>query len=162
MVYGDDPKDPLGLNIYTPDTEAIYQSSNLYVYGMQDPVKYRDPTGNFVFVVPLVVTAPEWVPIAATAVGAVAAATAGWIAGTKIAETQKKATIDQKDRTAEDIISKDKKGSINREFPDQWRNKTLGEIEKAAKQGDKSAQKAKKLLEDKDFNKNSNSNRSKK
>ena len=47
----------------------------------------------------------------------------------------------EKDRTAQDIISKDRKGSINSEFPDQYRDKTLGEIEKAAKQGQEGAKK---------------------
>eukprot|EP01012_Entosiphon_sulcatum_P009528 TRINITY_DN15383_c0_g1_i1.p2 TRINITY_DN15383_c0_g1~~TRINITY_DN15383_c0_g1_i1.p2 ORF type:complete len:107 (-),score=28.59 TRINITY_DN15383_c0_g1_i1:62-355(-) len=56
-------------------------------------------------------------------------------------------------KTAGDIIGETKKGSINREFPEEWRNKTPEEIEKAAKSGDKSAQKAKKLLNDKRFDK---------
>ncbi|MCL1917961.1 MAG: hypothetical protein FWG14_06550 [Peptococcaceae bacterium] len=65
-------------------------------------------------------------------------------------------------RTAGEIISQEKKGSINQEFPSEWRNSTLEEIEKAARQGDKSAQKAKKLLKDKGFDKGSNSGRTKK
>jgi hypothetical protein len=77
-------------------------------------------------------------------------------------ERAQAATERQNSRTAGDIIKNEKKGSINRQFPDQWRNSTLGEIEKAAKKGDKSAQTAKKLLSDKDFNKTSNSTRSKK
>ena len=59
-------------------------------------------------------------------------------------------------QTAGEIISRDKKGAINREFPAQWRDSTLAEIERAAKRGDKSAQKAKKLLEDKRFDKTDN------
>lgn len=59
----------------------------------------------------------------------------------------------EKDRTAQDIISKDRKGSINSEFPDQYRGKTLGEIEKAAKQGQEGAKKALKLLKDGRFKK---------
>lgn len=41
-------------------------------------------------------------------------------------------------------------------------SKTIAEIEKAARQGNRAAKTAKKLLNDKDFNKNSNSTRSKK
>ncbi|PVD49297.1 hypothetical protein DC498_25735 [Terrimonas sp.] len=59
----------------------------------------------------------------------------------------------EKDRTAQDIISKDRKGSINSEFPDQYRDKTLGQIEKAAKQGQEGAKKALKLLKDGRFKK---------
>ncbi|MBN8786803.1 MAG: hypothetical protein J0I84_06925, partial [Terrimonas sp.] len=59
----------------------------------------------------------------------------------------------EKDRTAQDIISKDRKGSINSEFPDQYRDKTLDQIEKAAKQGQEGAKKALKLLKDGRFKK---------
>ena len=44
------PNDPLGLNTYTykPDIQAILQSGNLYVYGMNNPVRFTDPSGNLV------------------------------------------------------------------------------------------------------------------
>jgi len=48
MLYGDNPQDPLGLNIYTPDVTAIIQSGNLYVYCMNNPVMYVDPDGKLV------------------------------------------------------------------------------------------------------------------
>lgn len=54
---------------------------------------------------------------------------------------------------AEDIIANECKGSINRKFPDQMRQKTLEEIEALAKQGDKPAQTAKKLLESLEYKK---------
>ena len=56
-------------------------------------------------------------------------------------------------RTASDIIAKEKKGSINREFPSEWIDKTYGEIKDAAKKGDKSARQAKKLLDSKKYDK---------
>lgn len=56
-------------------------------------------------------------------------------------------------KTAQEIISEDKKGSINQEFPGEWLDKTLEKIEEAAKKGDANARKAKKLLNDKRFNK---------
>ncbi len=59
-------------------------------------------------------------------------------------------------KKANEIIAEEKKGGINREFPDEWRNSTLEEIERAARRGDKSAQKAKKLLNDKRFDKKDN------
>jgi hypothetical protein len=60
---------------------------------------------------------------------------------------------DRAKQTAKNIIAGEKKGSINREFPKEWLNKTYEEISKAAKAGDKSAKKAKKLLDDKRFDK---------
>jgi len=56
-------------------------------------------------------------------------------------------------KTAQDIIGEKKKGSIKQEFPGEWLGKTLEDIEKAAKSGDASARKAKKLLTDKRFDK---------
>jgi hypothetical protein len=54
---------------------------------------------------------------------------------------------------AGDWISKQCKGGINREFPDQFRNDTLEDIKNAAKAGDKAAKKAWKLLNDSRFKK---------
>jgi RHS repeat-associated protein len=51
-----------------------------------------------------------------------------------------------------DILAQ-KKGSIKSQFPEQWKDKTWGEVEKAAAAGDKSAQTARKLLTDGRFNK---------
>ncbi|CAM4102220.1 hypothetical protein [Lederbergia lenta] len=58
-----------------------------------------------------------------------------------------------KAETADQIISKKKKASIRKEFPSEYLNKTLNEIEKDAKAGKARAKKAKKLLTDKRFNK---------
>jgi|GEM_PF-1941260 len=69
-------------------------------------------------------------------------------------ETSK--VTDRGSTKARDIITKEKKGAINQEFPKEWQDSTLNEIEKAAKQGNKSAQKAKKLLNDKRFDKGDN------
>ena len=54
---------------------------------------------------------------------------------------------------AEQIISRECKGSINRVFPGQFRNQTLKEIMDAAKRGDPDAQTALKLLNDLRFKK---------
>ena len=58
--------------------------------------------------------------------------------------------------TPEEIIKREKKGSIRQVFPGQWLGKPLREIEAAAKKGDASAKTAKKLLKDKRFDKNDN------
>jgi len=60
---------------------------------------------------------------------------------------------EEREPTAGEIIAKQKRGSINREFPEQFRSKTAGEIDKLAKTGDKYARKAWKLLRDKRFDK---------
>ena len=52
-----------------------------------------------------------------------------------------------------EIIAVEKKGSIRREFPGEHLGKTLKEIEELARQGNRSAKKAKKLLRDRRFNK---------
>ncbi|MCL2678881.1 MAG: hypothetical protein FWF18_01055 [Dehalococcoidia bacterium] len=51
MVYGDDPQDPLGLGVYVPSLVAIWQSGNLYVYCMNNPVMGIDPTGLRTYIV---------------------------------------------------------------------------------------------------------------
>jgi RHS repeat-associated protein len=45
-IFGDNPQDPLGLNIYTPNIHAIRQSTNLYVFCGNNPIMYIDPTGG--------------------------------------------------------------------------------------------------------------------
>ena len=64
-----------------------------------------------------------------------------------------KSAIDRLRSRATDIIAKECKGSINREFPEQLRQKTLEEIFELAKKGDESARTAKKLLSDLRFKK---------
>jgi hypothetical protein len=56
-------------------------------------------------------------------------------------------------KTAGEIISEEKRGEINREFPSELRERTYDEISKAAKSGDRAARKAKKLLDDHRFDK---------
>jgi hypothetical protein len=60
---------------------------------------------------------------------------------------------DRSQKKASDIIAEECQGSIHREFPSQWLDKTLEDITKAAKQGDASAQKALKLLNNRRFKK---------
>lgn len=64
MVYGDNPRkwneyqswldeadrdDPLGLHTYTykPDFTAVAQAGNLYGYGLNNPLQYKDTDGRF-------------------------------------------------------------------------------------------------------------------
>jgi hypothetical protein len=55
-------------------------------------------------------------------------------------------TVDREHLKASEVIAKERQGSILREFPGQWLDRTLKEIGEAARQGDRSARKALKLL----------------
>ena len=79
MVFGTNPQrmnqrtGPLGLPTYTgvPDTWAIMQSGNLYVYCINNPVKFVDPSGEFI---KIAAAAPRVVAAVRTAAGAASAA----------------------------------------------------------------------------------------
>jgi len=60
-------------------------------------------------------------------------------------------------RTAQQIIADDKKAGISRQFPGEWREATFEEIDRAAKAGNKSARKARKLLTDGEYDKSGDS-----
>ena len=51
MIYGDNPQDPLGLNIYVPDINAIAQSTNLYAYCINNPIMYVDLNGESILLI---------------------------------------------------------------------------------------------------------------
>ena len=57
--------------------------------------------------------------------------------------------------TASEIIKKFKKGSIHREFPSEYLEKKYEDIVRDASKGEPNAKKAKKLLTDKRFDKDS-------
>ena len=64
-VYGDSPQraceyeDRLGLNLYSyaPQLSAIRQSGNLYVYCVNNPVLYQDPTGESIILASILIGA---------------------------------------------------------------------------------------------------------
>ena len=59
-------------------------------------------------------------------------------------------------RTAAEIIAQEKRGSILREFPSEFLNRTYDQIVQAARQGNRSAKnarKAKKLLDQRKYDK---------
>lgn len=60
---------------------------------------------------------------------------------------------DENNLTADEIISKFRKASIRREFPSEMLNRTLEEITRLARAGNKAAQTARKLLTDSRFRK---------
>ena len=93
MLYGDSPvklnehKDALGLNRYTllPNTLAVQQSSNLYVYCVANPIQYADLNGEFIISTTFLVVA---------GVAALGAAIGGYI-GAKVADKQGKTGWDK-------------------------------------------------------------------
>jgi len=68
-------------------------------------------------------------------------------------QTLARSAIEKLSSRAGDWIGKNCQGSINREFPGQFRNRTLKEILDQAKAGDSSAKKAWKLINDNRFKK---------
>jgi len=91
MIYGDSPiklkeyEDPLGLSYYTyaPDLYAIWQSNNLYAYCINNPVKYLDPNGRFIF---LALLAPIVVELLIDVALAIAAAVVTVVAAKEVAD----------------------------------------------------------------------------
>jgi len=61
--------------------------------------------------------------------------------------------MERDEKTASEIIAEECEAGILREFPSQWMDKKLTDISHAAKKGDRSAIKAKKLLNDRRFKK---------
>lgn len=137
-VTGRHPQsDPIGLR----------GGTNTYAYVGSDPLKYIDPFG-----------------LARTTVDAAieGAAKRGDVnelralleaAGSNEERAAAEAAIKRLTSKAEDVIARECKGSVNREFPDQMRRKTLEEIMKLKKEGDDAAIKAWKLLTDNRFKK---------
>ncbi|MGG1663111.1 hypothetical protein [Brevibacillus sp. NRS-1366] len=89
--------------------------------------------------------------VALLATGAILIGTAVWYAGEWLYDV---VSSWLKSETASDYIAKNRKGSILREFPSEYLDKTLDEIEADAKKGNATARKAKKLLNDRRFSKN--------
>jgi RHS repeat-associated protein len=164
-----------GARWYDPETgrftslDPAKDGANWYAYCNNNPIRIVDPDGKMateaiaVFGAPVNVVpgAGQAVYVTALVVGLVIdAAIVGFVTYEYMNAKENNSTkvstpADRATQTAEQIISNSKKGSINREFPKEWLGKTYKEITDAAKQGDKSAQKAKKLLDDKRFDKDS-------
>lgn len=61
--------------------------------------------------------------------------------------------IQRLESRAADVIAKELKGSVNREFPTHLRDKSVAEIYRLAREGDSAAQTARKLLTESRFKK---------
>ena len=73
LITNSDKKYKSSVEIRIPDNASIVQSNNLYAYGMNNPIKYDDPNGNFALTA--TITAPSWVPWVVAGVTVVVTAT---------------------------------------------------------------------------------------
>ena len=160
----------------SPDEFGFFGTSGtLWSWPNQNPMTFEDPSGRDGGVGVIVwILGGEALGGGAVAGAAVvapfAAIAAGGLAGMAAIDAyfesqsaaQRSAAIDLAQsgtvlvataKTADEIIAVEKKGSIRREFPGEHLGKTLKEIEELARQGNRSAKKAKKLLRDRRFNK---------
>jgi RHS repeat-associated protein len=129
--------------------DPICDGPNWFVYADNDPVGRVDPAGEMAEI------AVAYPAAAGLGLGCLAlvGALLGVIAIAYAVHVLMASDSDSANRTAEEIISRDLKGSVNDEFPKELKAKTLKEIEDLAKKGDRAAIKAKKLLTNKRFKK---------
>ncbi|MBM7616433.1 uncharacterized protein RhaS with RHS repeats [Alkaliphilus hydrothermalis] len=129
-------------------------SLNQYNYAHSNPVIYIDPSGYHAAAVYFI---PGIGQVAFTATAIIVGGWAVYKVGSWLWNKAKNYVLNVRENlTAQDIIGKEKKGTILREFPTELLDKTLKEIENLAKKGKANAKKAKKLLNDKRFNKGDN------
>jgi len=135
--------DPKIGRFISEDPIPFVDGPNPYTYVGNDPVNFRDPLGLAKDSVTASLEAairngnPGEIQAILDTAGEVLSPAARQAAQTALRRLGSKAS---------DIISRECVGKINRVFPEQMREKTLEEIIRLARQGDKAAQTAKKLL----------------
>jgi len=136
--------DPMAGRFISKDPIGFYGDDvNLYNYLWDNPVNFTDPFGLSND------SLSKSIQKAASQGNLTELETLFHATGRKSAQE----AIKRLKSKAGDFIGKQCKGSINREFPNEMRDKTLKEIYDLAKKGSKVARKAKKLLNDNRFRK---------
>jgi RHS repeat-associated protein len=133
-----------------PDPVGLETETNLYPYASNTPTFWLDPDGR------------ELDSVSASLNQAIARGSAKEIeaileAGGEVlsqeARLAARAALQRLRSKASDLIARECRGSINRQFPSEMRAKTWEQILDLARKGDQAARKAKKLLLDKRFRK---------
>jgi RHS repeat-associated protein len=78
VYFGKRYYDPQLARWLTPDPVGILKAHNLYAYCLNNPWRYCDPEGDFVFILAIPLGAAAWSAIATTSVYATAAALVAW------------------------------------------------------------------------------------
>jgi uncharacterized protein RhaS with RHS repeats len=129
------------------DPIGIDGGINTYGYALQNPLNFIDPSG-------LAKTTIEAAIEQALRRGDLGELEELLGASVSDSETAAaRAAIKRLQTRAQDIISKECRGSINREFPNELRDKTLQELFELEKQGNGNATKALKLLRSNEYKK---------
>lgn len=128
------------------DPIGIHGGLNTYAYALANPLTYVDPYGL------------QRTTVDAAIEQAIRQGNMGELETLLEASNPEQAAairsaLQRLTSKAEQIIAKECRGSINREFPNELRENTLKEIMDAAKGGDSTARKALKLLNDLRFKK---------
>jgi RHS repeat-associated protein len=150
------------------------QALNRYSYVQNNPLKYTDPSGHCIWDACIVEIAVVVVLVGGALATVAASPNSGMRMGDydwtdwSLSDTRANTPSEVESgasvlesryagdkRTAGQVINDEKKGSINSQFPAEYKDKTPDQIYKDAKAGNKRAQTAKKLLDSKEYDKNS-------
>jgi RHS repeat-associated protein len=124
IYFGKRYYDPQFARWITPDPAGFLNSVNLYQYSLNNPFRYYDPNGEFVFIIPLVPIIMGTATIAEVLTGAAAIAVASWATyeGAKALETWiTRSNTKEKSDNLPDLqttMQRKKKGEVDEKLSD--------------------------------------------